>query len=119
MASAVNVFSILFFVVFALVLAVFAVTIVRILKQFIKNNNSPRLTVAATIVAKRTHTSMHHDGVEPMMHHRVTSYYATFEVASGDRMELQVPGREYGLLAEGDKGNLTFQGTRFLGFERR
>ena len=28
-------------------------------------------------------------------------------------------GDEYGLLVEGDQGLLTFQGTRYLGFERR
>jgi hypothetical protein len=48
-----------------------------------------------------------------------TSYYATFEVESGDRMELSVDGRAYGLLAQGDIGSLTFQGTRYLGFQRR
>ena len=48
-----------------------------------------------------------------------TWYYATFEAESGDRMAFAVSGREYGLLAEGDKGRLTFQGTRFLGFEQQ
>ena len=48
-----------------------------------------------------------------------TTYYATFQVASGDRMELHVGGREYGMLAEGDFGELTFQGTRYLGFARQ
>ena len=47
-----------------------------------------------------------------------TRYYATFQVESGDRMELYIPRNEYGLLAEGDRGKLTFQGTRYLGFER-
>ena len=42
----------------------------------------------------------------------------TFQVDSGDRMELSVTGQEFGLIAEGDTGKLTFQGTRFLGFER-
>ena len=42
----------------------------------------------------------------------------TFQVDSGDRMEFSVSGQEYGLLAEGDRGKLTFQGTRYLGFER-
>ena len=37
---------------------------------------------------------------------------------SGDRMELEMAGSEYGLLVEGDNGKLTFQGTRYLGFER-
>ena len=33
-------------------------------------------------------------------------------------MELHVSGSEYGMLAEGDNGRLTFQGTRYLSFER-
>ena len=48
-----------------------------------------------------------------------TSYYATFQVESGDRMEFLINGREYGLLVEGDRGRLSFQGTRYLGFERK
>ena len=48
-----------------------------------------------------------------------TTYYVTFEVCSGDRMELRLQGHEYGLIVEGDRGELTFQGTRFLGFTRK
>ena len=49
-----------------------------------------------------------------------TTYYVTFQVESGDRMEMSVSGSEYGTLAEGDKqGKLTFQGTRFLTFNRK
>ena len=33
-------------------------------------------------------------------------------------MEFHVSGLEYGMLAEGDTGSLTFQGTRYLSFER-
>ena len=47
-----------------------------------------------------------------------TTYYATFQVESGDRMELRLSGAEYGMLAEGDRGRLTFQGTCYLSFER-
>lgn len=47
-----------------------------------------------------------------------TTYYVTFQVESGDRMEMSVSGSEYGTLAKGDKGKLTFQGTRFLTFNR-
>lgn len=36
---------------------------------------------------------MHHN-------HTFTTYYVTFEVESGDRMELHVSGQEYGLLVE-------------------
>ena len=47
-----------------------------------------------------------------------TAYYATFQFDSGDRMEFAIDGAEYGMLAEGDAGQLTFQGTRYLGFVR-
>ena len=47
-----------------------------------------------------------------------TMYYVIFQMERGDRMEFQVSGIEYGMLAEGDTGELTFQGTRYLAFER-
>ena len=109
-------FEILFFLIFALVLCLFIVMIVRGVSQWHRNNNSPRLTVEATVVAKRIAVSHHHHGGET--HHMTTStrYYVTFQVESGDRMEFSASGREYGLLVEGDTGRLTFQGTRYLGF---
>ena len=88
--------------------------------QWRKNNNSPRLTVPATVVTKRTDVTRRRSGGTNGHHHYHTStnYYVTFEVESGDRMELHLSGPEYGLLVEGDKGKLSFQGTRYLGFER-
>jgi len=116
----VDMFGAMFAIVFVLVIGVFVVTIVRGIGQWNKNNNSPRLTVPATIVAKRTHVSRHrHGGANGHHHHHTsTSYYITFQVDSGDRIELHVSGNEYGVLIEGDRGELTFQGTRYLGFER-
>ncbi len=115
-----DLFSFMFTLVFVLVLGIFIVTVVKGLSQWNKNNHSPRLTVPATIVAKRTNVSRHrHNGVNGHHHHTTsTTYYVTFQVDSGDRMELRMTGQEYGLLIEGDRGNLTFQGTRYLGFER-
>jgi hypothetical protein len=112
-------FEIMFTLVFCLVFGVFIMTFVRGFRQWNKNNHSPRLTVPATVVAKRTNVSRHHHGGTGM-HHTThsTTYYVTFQVESGDRMELQVQGHEYGLLIEGDRGNVSFQGTRYLGFER-
>ena len=49
---------------------------------------------------------------------RIMTIRVTFQVGSGDRMEFHMSGAEYGLLVEGDHGNLSFQGTRYLGFER-
>jgi hypothetical protein len=51
--------------------------------------------------------------------HTSTTYYVTFQVESGDRMEFHVGGEEYGFLVEGDFGDLSFQGTRYLGFVRK
>jgi hypothetical protein len=47
-----------------------------------------------------------------------TIYYVTFQVASGDRMEFEVHDDEYGMIVENDKGKLTFQGTRYISFDR-
>lgn len=115
-----NVFGIMFTIVFVLVIGAFIVIAVKGIGQWNKNNHSPRLTVPATVVAKRTNVSHHrHGGANDHHHHHTsTSYYVTFQVESGDRMELHVAGTEYGLLIEGDSGNLTFQGTRYLGFDR-
>ncbi len=112
-----GIFPILFLLMFLLFFGVFAVTIVRSLTQWNRNNHSPRLTVDAKIIAKRTNVSRH--GSANGHHHRTTTYYVTFQVPSGDRMELQLQGHEYGLLIEGDSGKLTFQGTRYLGFDRK
>lgn len=107
-----------FSIIFILVLGMFIVTAVRGISQWNKNNHSPRLTVPATVVAKRAHVSHHHSGGDVHHAHTSSSYYVTFQVESGDRMELHMSGTEYGLLVEGDRGNLTFQGTRYLGFDR-
>lgn len=121
-STGVTIFGIMFTIVFVLVIGTFVVLAIKGISQWNKNNHSPRLTVPVTIVAKRTHVSHHHHHNHggTGMHHTThsTTYYVTFQVDSGDRMELQVAGDEYGLLVEGDKGNVTFQGTRYLGFDR-
>ena len=71
--------------------------------------------VQAVIVTSPTYDGDGHMTSSGTYH---TSYYATFEVESGDRLELQVSDYEYGQLAEGDRGKLTFQRKRFLKFER-
>lgn len=113
-------FGVMFSLVFVIVIGMFIVIAVKGISQWNKNNHSPRLTVPATVVSKRTNVSHHHNHHGNGMHHSSTStsYYVTFEVESGDRMELHMTGQEFGLLVEGDRGNLTFQGTRYLGFER-
>lgn len=113
-----GVFGIMFTIVFVFVIGMFIVVAVKGIGQWNKNNHSPKLTVDAAVVAKRTNVSHHHSAGEHHHHHTSTTYYVTFEVESGDRIELHMAGHEYGMIIEGDKGRLTFQGTRYLGFER-
>ena len=118
-------FSILFPILFLVVLGMILCAIIGNISTWNKNNHSPRLTVPATVVAKRTdvsHSSSANAGDVSGAHgydtSTFTSYYVTFQVESGDRMELEVDGSDYGMLVEGDIGKLSFQGTRYLGFER-
>lgn len=114
-------FRIMFILAFVLVIGMFLVFAVKGIAQWNQNNHSPRLTVPAVIVAKRANVTRHHHGGAGGHHHRhtSTSYYVTFQFGGGDRMELLVSGSEYGMLVEGDQGDLSFQGTRYLGFERK
>lgn len=101
-----------------LVVGVFVFIIVMLVTRWRKNEKSPRLTVPATVVSKRTHLSHSSHSHGSMHPSSSTYYYVTFQLESGDRMELPVCGNDFGLMVEGDRGMLTFQGTRFLSFDR-
>lgn len=116
-----DVFLFMFCIVFIIVLGMFIVIALKGIGEWNKNNNSPRLTVAAAVVAKRqnvSYSSGDMSGAHGSCTSTNTSYYVTFQVESGDRLEFAVRGREYGILVEGDRGRLSFQGTRYLGFSR-
>lgn len=113
-----NFIGIISTIIFLLVIGGFVFIIIRGIGTWHKNNQSPRFTVPAVISSKRMSVSHHHNAGDMAGMHTTTQYYVTFEVESGDRIELSVSGSEYGMLAEGDHGKLTFQGTRYLSFER-
>ena len=102
--------GIIFPIMFLLVFGTIAGTLIQNMKTKRKNDNSPRVSSEATVVTKRT---------KVRGDHAHTWYYATFQFESGDRLELEIPHDRFGYLVEGDKGKLTFQGTRFLEFERQ
>lgn len=118
-----NIIELLFPVIFILIFIMIIFTLAKGISTWHKNNNSPRLTVSARIVAKRQNTTYHNQpnagdtsGAHGYHTTSSTTYYVTFQVESGDRIEMSVSGSEYGKLTEGDEGNLTFQGTRYLQF---
>ena len=117
--------NVMFPIMFIIVVGIIIFSLVRGIITWNKNNQSPRLTVSVVVAAKRENIKHHqHANVGDLSSahgfHTTTStsYYVTFLVESGDRIELCVSGTEYGMLVEGDTGRLTFQGTRYLSFER-
>ncbi len=111
-------------------IAVFAALLIgaigRGLYVWFRNNNSPRQTVSARIVTKRMKVSGHghtmmtsNTAMNTMGPTTYTRYFVTFELEKGGRLELGVKDSEYGMLAEGDQGLLTYQGTRYIGFEQK
>ena len=117
-----TIMPILFGIGFVTVLGLILYRVIQGARQYKRNNDAPVLTVDATVATKRTdvseyrHANMTNTTMD--MGYSQTYYYVTFEVPSGDRMEFHVQNEEYGMLAEGDRGKLTFQGTRYLGFSR-
>ncbi|SEO41616.1 Protein of unknown function [Amphibacillus marinus] len=105
------------FVVFIVVIGGLIFSAARGFRQWNKNEKSPKLNVNAVVKSKRTDYvsfagSHQHPGSAQ------TDYYVTFEFDSGDRSEFKLSGKQYGILSEGDTGQLTFQGTRYLSFNR-
>jgi cytoskeletal protein RodZ len=99
--------------VFVLVLGVIIVAVVKGWRQWSRNNASPVETVRALVVTKRMSVR---SGSEDSP--ASTSHHVTFELTTGVREEFGISGPEYGQLAEGDRGMLTRQGTRYKGFVR-
>ncbi|WP_211271414.1 DUF2500 domain-containing protein [Anaerobacillus alkalilacustris] len=105
--------------IFIIVIGGIIFNVAKGVSEWHSNNQQPTLTVNTRVVSKRTETSRHmHNHNGHHHHHTTTHYYITFEVESSDRIELSVKGKQYGLIAEGDIGKLTFQGTRYHNFER-
>ncbi|MFB5759813.1 DUF2500 domain-containing protein [Paenibacillus medicaginis] len=111
-----NLFDYLPFVVFifiGFVFLMFIITLVKGAKRWSSNNAAQELSEECTAVTKRTEVW----GGSGDMSSK-TAYYVTFEFQNGERKELEVKGEQYGLIVEGDRGRLVYQGTRFKSFER-
>ena len=117
--------------VFVLVAGVVVFGIVKGLSQWRGNEQALLRSVDALVVSRRTDVRRHSGsmaqgnaigggagtqfGVSTLSS---TTYFVTFEEPSGERRELQVSGQDFGQFAEGDRGHLIHQGTRYKGFTR-
>ncbi|WP_145035730.1 DUF2500 domain-containing protein [Paenibacillus sp. Y412MC10] len=105
-------------VFFIVVIGIILLSAGKGILQWSQNNRQPLLSVDSKIVSKRTEVKHTQQTDDTMSSRTRTTYYLTFEVESGDRMEFAVNGEEFGMCAEGDEGLLRFQGTRYYGFVR-
>ncbi|MFJ7685910.1 DUF2500 domain-containing protein [Peribacillus butanolivorans] len=109
-------------IIFVIIFIVIIVNLFSGLSQWKKNEESPRLSVPAIVKIKRTNVTrnshLHEHNNNVHSHGSSTTYFTTFEFESGDRSEFRISGKEFGVLAEGDIGTLTFQGTRYIDFTR-
>lgn len=79
-----------------------------------KEGRKPIYNMEAVVKGKRT--LIEPDPENPSVSR--TTYFLTFHKRDGNRIELQVPGEDYGLAAEGDEGILVWQGDEFVVFKR-
>lgn len=109
----------IFFVFFVLVAGFIAVVIIGSIfsgiAQWSSNNASPIENFPARVITKRTHVSGGSGNSSAS-----TSYYITFErLSDRARQEFKVNAKVYSSFADDDHGDLSHQGTRFLGFTLR
>lgn len=80
-----------------------------------KQGRNPIYNIQAEVKGKRTHIEA--DPENPTI--PKTRYYVTFHKRDGNRVEMEVPGEDYGLAAEGDEGVLVYsKGDKFIVFKR-
>ena len=110
MFTGMPIIMVVFFIVFT---GVIVFSLGKAAREHFRNNAMEEVTVPARIITKRTHVWGGHGDAGAS-----TSYYVTFEDEQGERIEFSVGSKLYGMYAEGDKGMLAHQGTRFIHFER-
>ena len=80
-----------------------------------KQGRKPVYNIQAVVKGKRT--LIEADAENPGI--PMTRYYVTFHKRDGNRVEMEVPGEDYGLAAEGDEGILVYsRGDEFIVFKR-
>lgn len=68
-------------------------------------NDFPKISIPVTIESKEGKAS--------------EKCYLIFKPEMGEKIKLQVPEKDFSLLAAGDRGLLTFQGSSYLEFQRK
>jgi hypothetical protein len=85
-----------------------------------RNNGSPVVTSRVTVTAKTMNTAYRGNYIPDNISVQTpyNTYFITFEFANGNRAEFTVPRTDYAYISEHDAGVLTYQGSRYINFER-
>jgi mannose-6-phosphate isomerase-like protein (cupin superfamily) len=109
-----SMFDVMFVLVPLIIFGTIAFMIIKGLSTWTSNNAAPVRVEEVTVIGKRIQVWGGSNNSSAN-----TSYFITFELSSGERLELAVKGQEYGVSKEDETGLLTFQGTRFKSFQPR
>ena len=90
-----------------------ALAVARVARRRSFDRSSPAQQSEARVLDKRTHMT---GGGDTAVDQR---YFVTFQLSSGERLELAVSGSDSGVLMPGDEGTVHWQGSRYLGFARQ
>lgn len=104
-------------IIFILVFGIILFRVFKSISQWLYNNKQEVLTKRAKVIDKRSDVRYHNSGNSHGSSTH-TSYYITFEFDSGERQAFKVRVKEYEILALDDYGELTYQGSRYKGFNR-
>lgn len=85
------------------------------------NNRHSQVTVVkAGVISKKEDEVQHYDAQTGALNGVTSSYYVFFQVEDGGEvLRFHVSLREFRKLSEGDRGELKYQGSRFIGFEKK
>ncbi|MEG2295226.1 MAG: DUF2500 domain-containing protein [Oscillospiraceae bacterium] len=99
--------------IFAAILGILFVRILKSFSQWNKNNQCPIQQIKATVVEKRVH-QRHQMKFQSKIEtsHTTSTYHVLFETENKEQLEFIVSSKEYKLLVQGYFGILTAQGTR-------
>lgn len=110
-------YMIAFIIMFSIIIGL---SIIIVIRQWWKNRCSPLIVTQATVLNKRIEEhyirSKRNAGIG-MRTRKVLVYYIIFHLEGGERIELRVNNNEYMKLQKGQQGKLSFQGSKYLGFE--
>ncbi|MET3209321.1 UNVERIFIED_CONTAM: hypothetical protein ABIC26_002265 [Paenibacillus sp. PvR008] len=106
-------FDAIFLIVFGIIAIGFIIIISKVIDTGFSNQAAELVQRSCTVVDKRTRVCGGSGDSSAS-----TDYYVTFEFDGGERKELKVKDRDFGMIVTGDRGELRYKGTRFLEFMR-